>query len=179
MSFQRIPWTNFHDLNLDWMIDKMKTFESMIQKFAEAYDGFEADLDQFTDQMNQNTADISSLQEIVSDHTTRIANMQHDLTSLATTVSNNYNEANYRFKQIADQINDIISQVNLYMYSPFTGEYVSVETVIYELAAFHITGGIHAGDYDALALTAQAYDNYGMSAYTYDSNAANILIPTP
>lgn len=179
MSFQRVPWSNFHDLNLDWMIDKMEEFKALIKKFADAYDGFEADLDQFTDQMNKNTSDIKELQNITANHTGLISSLRSDLTALSNTVNTNYNNVVFRLNQIDNRINDLINQVNLYMYSPFTGKYVSVETVIYELAAFHITGGIHAGDYDALNLTAQAYDNYGMSAYTYDSNAANILIPTP
>lgn len=66
-----------------------------------------------------------------------------------------------------------------YMYSPFTGEYVPLQTVISELASLHSDGpqgAITASEYDALELTAEDYDDLQISAYDYDWIAKSILI---
>ena len=65
-----------------------------------------------------------------------------------------------------------------YMYSPFTGEYVTLQTVITELSELHKdeSGAITASEYDALELTASDYDDLLISAYDYDWIAKTILI---
>lgn len=66
-----------------------------------------------------------------------------------------------------------------YMYSPFTGEYVPLQTVISELASLHSDGpqgAITASEYDALELTAEDYDDLQISAYDYDWIAKSILV---
>lgn len=59
--------------------------------------------------------------------------------------------------------------------SPLTGERATHQECIDELANLHRTGGITAGEYDALQLTAQAYDDKQIGAYDYDFNAKNLL----
>lgn len=66
-----------------------------------------------------------------------------------------------------------------YMYSPFTGEYVPLQTVISELASLHSDGpqgAITASEYDTLELTASDYDDLQISAYDYDWIAKSILV---
>ena len=55
-----------------------------------------------------------------------------------------------------------------YMFSPLSGTWMPVRSVVLELAKFHLTG-ITAGDYDALVLTAEAYDAKNITAYEFDS----------
>lgn len=59
--------------------------------------------------------------------------------------------------------------------SPLTGERATHQECIDELANLHRTGGITAGEYDALQLTAQTYDDKAITAYSYDFNAKNLL----
>lgn len=63
---------------------------------------------------------------------------------------------------------------NLYMHSPFTGEYVFYQDVIYQLAELHFNS-INAGEFDALPLTATIFDNKELTAYQFDSDAKNLL----
>jgi hypothetical protein len=63
-----------------------------------------------------------------------------------------------------------------YMYSPFTGEYVPITTVINELAFLHRSDALTAAEYDALSLTAADYDAEDITAYDYDWNGKTILI---
>lgn len=64
---------------------------------------------------------------------------------------------------------------NLYMHSPFTGEYVFYQDVINQLAELHFNNPITASDFDALLLTVTAFEAKALSAYTFDSNAKTAL----
>lgn len=63
-----------------------------------------------------------------------------------------------------------------YMYSPFTGDYVPIITVINELAFLHRSDALTAAEYDALQLTAADYDAEDITAYDYDWSGKTILI---
>ena len=56
---------------------------------------------------------------------------------------------------------------DVWMISPFTGEYVRVQDVVTRLAGFHMDG-LTAEAYDNKELTAEAYDNLELSAFDYD-----------
>lgn len=62
-----------------------------------------------------------------------------------------------------------------YMHSPFTGEYVTIISVINQLASFHMEGAITAADYDAKEITAGDYDALELTAYDYDFHALTLL----
>ena len=81
-----------------------------------------------------------------------------------------------RAKDILEELG-ILEDPWHFMYSPFTGEYVSLQTVITELSDLHkdVSGALTASEYDALELTASDYDAYEISAYDYDWIASTIL----
>ena len=63
-----------------------------------------------------------------------------------------------------------------YMLSPFTGEYVPIKEVVYDLAALHSgEKALSASAYDALDLSAEDYDNYELTAFAYDWYASEYL----
>ena len=64
---------------------------------------------------------------------------------------------------------------NLYIHSPFTGEYVFYQDVINQLAELHFNNPITASEFDALLLTVTAFEAKALSAYTFDSNAKTAL----
>lgn len=64
---------------------------------------------------------------------------------------------------------------NLYMHSPFTGEYVFYQDVINQLAELHFNNPITAKEFDGLLLTVTAFEAKALSAYTFDSNAKTAL----
>ena len=63
-----------------------------------------------------------------------------------------------------------------YMYDPFTGDYVPLQTVINELADLHKENPITAAEYDALEITADDYDGREITAQNYDFRAKSILV---
>ena len=63
-----------------------------------------------------------------------------------------------------------------HMYSPFTGLWSTLQTVINEIIDFSDRAhSITAGDFDAAELTAGEFDALDMYAYTFDFNAADII----
>lgn len=62
-----------------------------------------------------------------------------------------------------------------YMYSPFTGEYVPITTVINELAYLHRSDALTAAEYDAKAIDASVYDGYQLTAYSYDWDGKTLI----
>ena len=60
-----------------------------------------------------------------------------------------------------------------YMFSPISGTWVPVRSVVSQLAAFHLVG-MTAAAYDALSLTAAEYDAKNITAYDYDANGVTI-----
>lgn len=65
---------------------------------------------------------------------------------------------------------------DLYMMSPFTGEYVTVKSVVKDLAQLHIDeGAISATEYDALEITAEDFDALDLTAFQYDWFGKEIL----
>lgn len=64
---------------------------------------------------------------------------------------------------------------NLYMHSPFTGEYMFYQDVINQLAELHFNNPITASEFDRLLLTVTAFEAKALSAYTFDSNAKTAL----
>lgn len=62
------------------------------------------------------------------------------------------------------------------MFSPFTGEWVPLQTVIDGLATLHRLYSLTATELDALDLTASQYDGYDYTAFEFDWNSQRILV---
>lgn len=63
-----------------------------------------------------------------------------------------------------------------YMISPFSGEYVTLQTVIMDLVHLHQDpGSLSAEEYDDLALDAAVYDADEITAFNYDWHGKEIL----
>lgn len=85
----------------------------------------------------------------------------------------NFNLTAYQYDYYAKRF--IYKDPELYMFSPFTGEFVFYQEVIMGLVELHRTKAITASDYDTLALTANAYDDKDVTAYTYDWDGYSVL----
>lgn len=71
----------------------------------------------------------------------------------------------------------LIPSSQLYMFSPFTGEYVFYQDVIYQLAELHADAPITAAEFDGLSsLTCDSFADYNMTAYEFDNSAKTIMM---
>lgn len=74
-----------------------------------------------------------------------------------------------KYNEINDKIKDLqIGRINVY--DPTTGKFTYIDIVlnnIYDMLRFN---AITAGEFDALALTVQNFDNKNLTAYVFDIN---------
>lgn len=81
-----------------------------------------------------------------------------------------YDYDSYGSRYIAGSVDP--SNLN-YMFSPISGTWLPVRSVVLQLAAFHLVG-MTAATYDALGLTAAAYDAKNITAYDYDAHGVTV-----
>lgn len=175
MAFYHFPSSNFHDLNLDWMIEKFEEWGAQWEQVKKAYEEFAYDMSDVYAQLkqlqittDQQALDIQNLNGLVAQTDTALNNLILNLDATFTTLGNILSDFEGR-------INEIETDATFYMYSPFTGEYVPITTVITELASFHLQDALTAAEYDALDLTATYYDSKLLTAIQYDASGKTLL----
>lgn len=191
MSFvNEFPYSDFHELNADWLIKKTKDLltrmkiieeemakievmtkaeiEALIQKAIEDNNVviFQA-LDVLHHDINDEMT--AAIQQAVNNLTVYIDNQDSHYDTLAQSYSiNALNQANA-------YTDDKVLNYTM-MVSPVTGQYEDVRVVVNEIVSyFHTENALTAGEYDALDLNAQDYDNADLTAYNYDFNGKNLL----
>lgn len=176
MAFERFPYSNFHDLNLDWIIEQVQKWANEWDAVKKAYEEFDSDLTAVYNRLDQ-------LDAVDRDLTTRLYNLTVHVNTIDTALAQlrsdlqAYEASNDLIvNDIDTRLSEIEENANWYMYSPFTGEYVPLATVIGELAAFHLENALTAEEYDALALNASVYDAKDLTAIQYDASG-KILLP--
>lgn len=186
----QFPYSDFHELNLDWILAKTK---SMIEKMTYLEEEF-AKIEVLTEEQIQ-----SMINSAIATNNIYLLN---ELNNLHTQITNEYTSyVNNRIEQLkvyldnqdiyydnlakgyADQaLIDAKSytdeQVLDYtmMINPITGQYEDVRNVVNDIVTyFHTQDSLTAGEYDALDLTAGYYDGKQLDAYDYDFNGKTLL----
>lgn len=176
--FNNFPYTNFHEMNLDWIMKKVKLIDSISTDV--------------TDLVNRYNVMFNKVTDLDRMYSGFASDIQAQFNNLANAIYQDMNEAFESFEAQMlnqfDQQNNLISQLNTrvqameqtihqsyYMESPFTGETVPVQQVIYELASLHTTDALTATEYDTADLTAAAYDALQLTAYAYDWNGKTYI----
>lgn len=189
--FNKYPYTDLHELNLDWIIGEMKQLQ-------EAMDGL---LQEAIDQATANAE--AYIDSKLGDLYTAFNNLQNsfnilrndvtaDMTALNNTVNaftTNYSAQLAALKQYIDdslsaqalQTQLLISQNNAYLLSEmetylsqikvinyFTGEKVTIQDMFNYLAELHLNDSI---DYDTMALRAKTYSQLAALNINYTNLA--------
>ena len=192
MAFiNQFPYSDFHELNLDWLIKQTKESLEAIKDLQEKMSEIEImTKDQIESMINiaidNNNVDLYNR---LSDLYNQITNEYHayvlDQINLLTIYINNqdiyYNELaqTYAAQALNSAKTYTDEQVLNYtmMINPITGTYEDVRDVVTDIVNyFHTENSLTAGEYDALDLTASAYDAYDLTAYEYDFNGKNLLV---
>ena len=198
----QFPYSDFHELNLDWLIKHTKELNDKIAYLEEEFAKIEVLTEDQINQMinmaisHNNIAVYNAINQVREDLTIAINDLNIDLTARYKA----YTDAQIALQKIYIDNQDIYydtlarsyadtaytnaknytdEQVLSYtmMISPITGQYEDVRLVVNEIVEyFHTDGALTAGEYDVLDLTAQAYDNYELTAYDYDFNGKNLLV---
>nr|DAG36988.1 MAG TPA: hypothetical protein [Caudoviricetes sp.] len=158
MAFEQFPYTNFHDLNLDWILKEVDRVRKAVdtwstevldaaKKYTDVNIAAEAErANQAILELKQSTETaIRDFQNVVNG---TLENFQQQLTAFDGELDSNLAAARgYTNAQIAQNnefLMDEISKglIDLKVLNLFTGTYVTVQEMFDYLSAFHLTGAI-------------------------------------
>ena len=158
MAFEQFPYTNFHDLNLDWVLKEVKRVSEAVDKWStEVLDAAKAyaDAKVAAEAERANQANLELKQSVE----TAIRDFQNVVNGTLTGFQEQLNQQDaeidanlvaargYTNAQIA-QNNEFLMEeiskglIDLKVLNLFTGQYVTVQEMFDYLSAFHLTGAI-------------------------------------
>lgn len=203
MAFiNQFPYSDFHELNLDWLIKQTKESLDKINYLTEEFAKIEVLTEEQINAMiyaaieTNNVAVYEAINQVRSDLTNALNALNLDITARYKA----YTDAQIALQKIYIDNQDLfydnlaqsyaahaLNQAKAYtddqvlsytmMINPITGEYQDVRVVVDDIVSyFHTDGALTAYEYDSLDLTAAAYDAYQLTAYDYDFNGKNLLV---
>ena len=198
MAFHNYPYTDLNELNLDWLIQKMKDLDHRIDGL---HDELKAELTaELTVYVNNRLAVTEAKFEVLK------ADVEHELGVIEANfdlLRGQFNDLDHAMTDYIDYINGRIADIqaeitadiagvnartdaliasnNEYLLSQmetylsrikvinyFTGEQVSIQDMFNYLAGLHLTDAI---DYDTMALRAKTYTEFVNMNMTYTNLA--------
>lgn len=180
----RYPYTDFHELNADFLLARLKDVESKLDTIKEDIESevlawVQTQLEPYEQQLNELITEVQNLerttQETLEQYDTRINNfinqVNAQIVEIRTELVNSINAVNaltdlkieqnniYLLNEITENVGDLFMVLN-----PFTGEMVTIQDMIDYLSAFHINDAI---DYDTMATRALTYTQVDALNITY------------
>ena len=189
--FNTYPYTDFHELNLDWILKKMQELQAqmdeLIQKaideakeYAKEYiDEQMADIERQFNDLQQAVSDLSreyhtDFDALTNTVNTFIGNITAQMTALRTYVDNSLEAQDLRMNLLIQQNNEyLLSEMESYLnqikvINFFTGEKVTIQDMFNYLASLHLNDSI---DYDTMALRAKTYSDLVLLNINYTNLA--------
>lgn len=182
--YNKYPYTDFHELNADFLLQRVKKIEEQIAGIKEEIEGeifewVQQQLAPYQEQLNQLIEEVEELQEeteetlaaydaritaFVNEVNGKIAQMRQELIdsiNAVNTLTDTKIEQNntYLLNQISENVGTLFQVLN-----PFTGTMMSIQEMIDYLSAFHIVDGI---DYDTMNTRALTYAAFNALNITY------------
>ena len=180
----KYPYTDFHELNADYLLQRLKTVEEKLATIKEDIESevlawVQTQLEPYEQQLTDLIAEVRNLerttQETLEQYNTRINNFINEvngqIVEIRTELVNSINAVNaltdlkieqnniYLLNEITENVGDLFVVLN-----PFTGEVVTIQDMIDYLSAFHINDSI---DYDTMATRALTYTQFNALNITY------------
>lgn len=194
MAFEQFPYSNFHDLNLDWILGQLKEFQTELTEFRVRLDtirsGILADAkaytdatiaekyDEFQQQYNTLVIQIDQFQTAIN-NTLKGFQDQFDEYKEQTTAevlsAKAYTDA--AIQQNNDYLLDEISKqtIAIKVLNPFTGSYVSIQDMINCLSDFHMENAILVNTLISRNNTVNQMIAYNMTCTDLAVNGAGII----
>lgn len=186
MAFEQFPYTDFHSLNLDWIVEKVKEFNvrldtirANILEESKAYtDGaINTFSEQFQEELRQFRTDYNAFRETVSNN---LQLFQTQLDLFDAKIDAQIIAVNARTDLAIEQNNDyIIQKVEenigsvLVVVDPFTGEITTIQDMISELARYHMANAATWGYVQTAAKTWQQVVNFSATWQEISINGKN------
>lgn len=178
------PYSNFHEMNADYLLQRLAEIENQIKTIKEEIEGevFEY------------------VQSVLAPYETELNNLIRTVENLQVEVTSQLNAYDLRITQFEQAVNNQIAQIRIdlvnsvdavnaltdtkiennniwllgeisrnigtlfMVLNPFTGDYVTIQEMVDYLAAFHIVDGI---DYDTMNTRALSYNDFNALSVDY------------
>ena len=193
MAFEQFPYTNFHELNLDWVLNEVKRVSEAVDKWsdevlaaAKTYTDIkiaaEAERsDQAILELKQSVETaIRDFQNVVNG---TLSGFQEQLRQQDMEIDANLVAARgYTNAQIA-QNNEFLMEeiskglIDLKVLNLFTGTYMTVQEMFDYLAAFHLTGAISVAQIGNAQRTVTTVVGYNATCTNIVINGYQIFNP--
>lgn len=193
MAFEQFPYTNFHELNLDWILNEVKRVSEAVDKWS---DEVLAAAKTYTDtkvaaeaeRSNQANLELKqSVETAIRDFQNvvngTLSGFQEQLRQQDMEIDANLVAARgYTNAQIAQNnefLMDEISKglIDLKVMNLFTGTYVTVQEMFDYLAAFHLTGAISVAQIGNAQRTVTTVVGYNATCTNIVINGYQIFNP--
>lgn len=181
--FNKYPYTDFHELNADFLLERVKSIEAQIANIKEEieqeiFEWVQEQLAPYQEQLNQLIQEVEDLQEeteetlaaydqritdFVNTVNGALAQMRQDLVNSIQAVNDLTDlkiEQNntYLLNEISQNVGDLFQVLN-----PFTGLMTSIQDMVDYLSAFHIVDGITYTEMNTRALTYATWNGLAMT----------------
>ena len=193
MAFEQFPYTNFHDLNLDWMLKEVKRVSEAVDKWStEVLDAAKTYTDvkvaAEAERANQANLELKQAVETAIRDFQNVVNgaisgFQEQMRQQDIEIEANLAAArSYTNSQIAQNnefLMDEISKglVDLKVLNLFTGKYVTVQEMFDYLATFHLTGAISVAQINNAQRTVNTVVGYNATCSDIVINGYHIFYP--
>ena len=204
--FEQFPYSNFHELNLDWILKKLKeldkkvdSIEDRILNQAKAYtdeqvgqlrgefNELEDEFVQFKDDVNQQFKDYAAKQDKAFNDfkawvNAQLVLMEQEIRDARAELQTLLKQANaYTDASIAMlllQLPDIITKniKNAKVYNLLTGQYVTIQAMFDFLCMFHAPDALSCGEMYARSNTCSEIVAYDKTCQEFITNAKNFVI---
>lgn len=197
INWNEYPYSNVHELNLDWIIKQLRILEDEVKVVVEISKNWEVEVNELNNRMliiereneRLNLLYNTFVQEVEQKFETlkyeqalEFEILKDSIDSRFATLQNNIeitlNDFNNRINYLDNKLDTTLENLPslIFMTSPFTGEKENIVDIIDELASTQRVNALTSLEYDNLELTALEYDNYELTAYDYDWNGKNLLV---
>lgn len=180
--FNKYPYTDFHELNADYLLERLKNIEDSLATLeetikAEVFEWVQEQLEPYKTQIEELINEVNELaeetEETLRAYDQRITNLVNDVNNELAAIRSELvasiqavndltdikieNNNIYLLNEITQNVGDLFVVLN-----PFTGETVTIQAMVDYLAAFHITDGITYTEMNTRALTYAQFNALGI-----------------